>query len=95
MQIKFYLNRLETILKKEFQETDVDIYYSHRRKLVHFAFDKPIYEYSRHEDFLKEVEKLYERYFRKSFKLIKPIKVIHTIKWKFDYVVFRKRDSTS
>lgn len=34
MQIKFYLNRLETILKKEFQEIDVDRYYSRRTKLV-------------------------------------------------------------
>ena len=95
MQIKFHLNRLETILKKDFHEIKVEIYYSRRRKLVHFAFDKPIYDYSRHEDFLKEIDRFYNRYFKRDFQLIKPIRVIHTIKWKYDYVAFRKRNSTS
>ena len=95
MQIKLYLNRLDCILKRTYPEIPVEIYYSRRRKLIHMAFDKPVYDYLRYEDFLKEVDRFYERYFKKDFQLVKPIRVIHTIKWKFDYVVFRKRNSTS
>ena len=85
MQIKFYLNRLEYTLKRLFPEIPAEIYYSRRRKLVHFAFDKPVYEYLRHKEFLKEVDMFYERHFKGDFQRLKPIKVIHTIKWKFDY----------
>ena len=94
MQIKIYIIRLESILKKSFPEIEtIDIYYSQRRKLIHFAFDKPINHYQCKDDLLKEIERFYNINLKKDFQIIKPIKLINTIKWKFDYVVFRKRDS--
>ena len=93
MQIKFYINRLESILKKNYPEIPIEIYYSRRRKLVHLALDKSIEQYPNYNDLLKEIERFYERYFRKNFEFCKPIRIIPTIKWKFDYVIFRKRTS--
>ena len=93
MQIKFHINRLESILKKNYPEIQIEIYYSRRRKLVHLALDKSIEQYPNYNDLLKEIERFYERYFRKNFEFCKPIRIIHTIKWKFDYVIFRKRTS--
>ena len=94
MQIKIYLMRLESILKKSFPEIEtIDIYYSRRRKLVHLALDKPTNHYQCKDDILKEIERFYNINFRKDFQIMKPIRLINTIKWKFDYVVFRKRNS--
>ena len=93
MQIKFYINCLESTLKPKYPEIPIEIYYSRRRKLVHLALDKSIEQYQTYNDLLKEIERFYERYFRKDFEFCKPIRIIHTIKWKFDYVTFRKRNS--
>ena len=92
MKIKFSCSKLENHLKKKFPEIPLEgIYYSRRRKYIHFAFEKIIYEFERKNEFLKEVENFYENNLRKDFILIKPMKLINTIKWKCDYVVFRKR----
>ena len=92
MQIKYFCSKLEFDLKKKFPEIPlVEIYYSKRRKYIHFAFEKPLIDYERKEEFLKEVEKFYNNNLKKDFKFFKPIKFINTIRWKSDYVVFRKR----
>ena len=92
MKIKFVCSKLEFELKKKFPQIPLEeIYYSRRRKYIHFAFAKVIYEFERKNEFLKEVEKFYENNLRKDFIIIKPMKLINTIKWKSDYVVFRKR----
>ena len=91
--LKFYTNRLETILKKKYPEMNPEIYCSRRKKLVHLALEKSVYQYENYLDFLKEIESFFNRHFKNEFDLCKPIKVINTIKWKFDYVIFRKRSS--
>ena len=93
MQIKKYINRLETILKQKFPEIPTEIYYSRRRKLVHLALDKSFDQYQNYLDLLKEIGEFYKKHFRNEFEFCNPIRIIHTIKWKFDYVIFRKRTS--
>ena len=44
-------NRLETILKNKFPEINPELYYSRRKKLVHMAVDRCIYEYKNYEAF--------------------------------------------
>ena len=92
MKIKFLCSKLENHLKKKFPEIPLEeIYYSRRRKYIHFAFEKVIYDFERKEDFLKEVEEFYNKNLKKDFKIFKPMKFIDTIRWKSDYIVFRKR----
>ena len=92
MKIKYLCSKLEFNLKQKFPEIPLEeIYYSRRRKYIHFAFEKVIHNFERKNEFLKEVENFYENNLRKDFILIKPMKLINTIKWKRDYVVFRKR----
>ena len=93
MQVKFYINRLESILKQKYPEMNAEIYYSRRKKLAHLALDKSIEQFRNYNDFLNEIEAFFEIYFKKEFEFCKPIRIIHTIKWKFDYVIFRKRTS--
>ena len=91
MLVKFHINRLETILKQKYPEINPEIYYSRRKKLIHLALDKTIDQYQNYIDFLNEIESFFERHFKSEFEFCKPIKIINTIKWKFDYVIFRKR----
>ena len=91
MLVKFHINRLETILKQKYPEINPEIYYSRRKKLIHLALDKTIDQYENYIDFLNEIASFFERHFKSEFEFCKPIKIINTIKWKFDYVIFRKR----
>lgn len=92
MKIKQLCSILELKLKNKFPEIPLEeIYYSKRRKYIHFAFEKIIYDFERKNEFLKEIEKFYEEKLKKDYIIFKPMKLINTIKWKSDYVVFRKR----
>lgn len=92
MKIKYLCSKLELQLKKKFPKIPLaEVYYSKRRKYVHFAFEKEFLKNERKEEFLREIEKFYNLFLKKDFILIKPMRIIHTIKWKSDYIVFRKR----
>ena len=91
MLVKYNLNRLETILKNKFPEINPELYYSTRKKLVHMAVDRCIYEYQNYKKLLDEISEFFHRHFRREFIFYQPIRLVPTIKWKFDYVVFRKR----
>ena len=92
MKIKFLCSKLEFKLKEKFPEIPlVEVYYARRRNYIHFAFEKMPSEFERKNEFLKEIEKFYNIYLRKDFTILNPMRLINTIKWKYDYIVFRKR----
>ena len=92
MKVKFLCSKLEYKLKEKFPDVMLEeVYFSRRRKYIHMAFEKTIFDFERKKEFFKEVENFYNEYLKKDFELIKPMEIINTIKWKFDYLVFRKR----
>ena len=92
MKVKNICIKLERILKEEFPEIPItEVYYSRRRKHIHIAFEDRLFNFERKKDFLQEIKNFYSEYLKNDFELLNPMKVIHTIKWKFDYIVFRKR----
>ena len=94
MQVKYLINRLETILKEKYPEMAPEIYHSHRKKLVHLALEKSIDQYPNYLMFLKDIESFFNRNFKNEFEFCRQIKIVHTIKWKFDYILIRKRNSS-
>ena len=92
MKVKNICITMERIFKEKFPEIPItEVYYSRRRKHIHFAFEDRLFNYERKKEFLEEVEKFYNQHLKKDFELLSPMRIIHTIKWKFDYIVFRKR----
>ena len=92
MKVKYLCSKLEYKLKEKFPDIPLsDIYFTRRRKHIHFAFEKTIFDVNRKKEFLVEVEKFYEEYLKRDFEMLKPMRIIHTIRWKFDYIAFRKR----
>ena len=65
MQVKYYINHLETKLKHTYPQMNAEFDYSRRKKLVHLALNKSIEEYPHYKDFLKEIESFFEKHFRK------------------------------
>ena len=93
MQVKYLINHLETILKEKYPEMAPEIYHSRRKKLVHLALEKSIEQYPDYLMFLKDIKSFFNKNFKNEFEFCRPIKIVHAIKWKFDYILFRKRNS--
>ena len=93
MQVKILINCLETIFKEKYPEISPEIYCSRRKKRVHLALKKSTDQYQNYLNFLKDIESFFNRNFKNDFEFCRQIKLVNTIKWKFDYIIFRKRNS--
>ena len=92
MKVKSICIKMERIFKEKFPEIPItEVYYAKRRKHIHFAFEDRLFNFERRKEFLEELEKFFNEHLKNDFELLSPMKIIHTIKWKFDYIVFRKR----
>ena len=95
MQIKYVINKLERILNEKYPHIDINFYCSRKKKkLVHFGIERSIQQYKNYSKFIEYIELFFLRNMKNSnFELVKPPQLVNSVKWKFDYVVFRKRTS--
>ena len=94
MQIKYLINKLERILNEKYPHIGVNFYCSRRKKIVHFGIERSIQQYKDYSKFIEDIELFSFRNMKNSdFELVKPPQLVNSVKWKFDYVVFRKRTS--
>ena len=90
MFMKTFLIMLKNILKKDHPDLELDFYLSRRSKFVHMDMDTSITKYKRYEQLIRDIEAYWKS--KKNddrFKFIEP-KLINSVKWKFDYVIFEK-----
>ena len=91
MQIRYLINNLERIMNEKYSHVDSRFYCSHRKKIVHFGIERSIQQYKDYFKFIKDIELFFLRNLRNSdFELYKPPQWVNSVKWKYDYIVFRK-----
>ena len=94
MQIKYLINKLERILNEKYPHIDVNFYCFWRKKFVHFGIERSIQQYKDYLKFIEDIELFFLRNLKNSdFELYKPPQLVNSVKWKYDYIVFRKRTS--
>ena len=94
MQIKYLISKLERILNEKYPHIDVNFYCSRRKKIVNFGIERSIQQYKDYVKFIKDIELFFLRNMKNSsFELVKPPQLVNSVKWKYDYVVFRKQTS--
>ena len=94
MQIRYLINKLERIMNEKHPHIDSKFYRSRRKKIVHFGIERSIQQYEDNLKFIEDIELFFLRNLRNSdFELVKPPQLVNSVKWKYDYVVFRKRTS--
>ena len=95
IQIKYLINKLERILCEKYPHINVDFYCSRRKKIVNCGLEKAIQQYQDYLKFINDIKLFFLRNMNNSsFEFVKP-QLVNSVKWKFDYVVFRKRTSNS
>ena len=64
------------------------------KKFVHFGIERSIQQYEDYLKFIEDIELFFLRNFKNSdFELAKPPQLVNSVKWKYYYIVFRKRTS--
>ena len=88
------INKLERILNERYPHIDVNFHCSRRKKIVHFGIEGSVQQYKDYVKSSKDIELSLLRNMKNSdFELVQPPQLFNSVKWKYDYVVFRKRTS--
>ena len=94
MSIKKCILTLENDFKKKFPELNAAFYSSRRNMCVHMGLNKAIFAYSNFNKIINELNNFFGEHLAEKFKTNYP-QLIHSSKWKFDYIIARKKFSSS
>ena len=95
MEIKTFIIKLEAFLKEKYPFIDESFYCSRRKKIVHLGLKKALQDYLDYMKFIEDIRLFFLTVYRNNkFEFVNPY-LNNTVKWKFDYVIFRKRNFDS
>ena len=83
--------QLEKHFKQKFPELDAGFYISKRNMCVHMGLNKAIFSYSNYKAIIDEYKNFLEEHLSDNF-IVNNRQLIHTAKWKFDYIISRKKN---
>ena len=82
------------LLKRKYPHIPFVFYISKRKYRVHFAqssFHFALFTYQKYSEAIRDIKKFFEENKLDGYKFVEPI-LIKSIKWKFDYIIFRRHD---
>ena len=89
--LRYHINKLERILNEKYSKLNVSIYISKRTKIVHLGLDKALHDLEDYLHVIKDIKNFFKRNIEKyDYEFLKP-QLVNSIKWKFDYIIFRKK----
>ena len=96
MGIKTFIIKLEAFLKEKYPFIDASFYCSRRKKIAHLGLKKALRDYRDYMKFIKDIRIFFflTVYRNNKFEFVNPY-LNNSVKWKFDYVIFRKRNFDS
>ena len=89
MSIKESIMKLEKSFKIKFPEVNVAFYSKRRNMCVHMGLNKAIFAYLNFKRIIEQINKFLDDHLAGKFERNYP-QLIHSAKWKFDYIVARK-----
>ena len=90
MNWRVFISKLERHLNKKYPHIEMDFHVSRRRRYVHKGFEKALLSYSEYKKILDDIENFRLQNKDKELEFVKPPILVKTVKWKFDYILFRK-----
>ena len=91
MNSRVFASKLERLLSKKYPHVDLKFFISRRKRYLHLGLEKALLSYPEHTQILRDIEKFYSGNRNNEFELVSPPILVRTVKWKFDYILFRKR----
>ena len=91
MSIKKKIIALEKHMSLKFPEFDGKFYLNRRNFYIHLGLDKSLFSFNNYKIFLQEIDSFFIEHLIKDFESVFPPKLVITIKWKHDYILYRKK----
>ena len=82
--------KMEKEFKVKFPELDVAFYISKRNMCIHMGLDWSIFSYGNYGQMIAQINVFFSQNLRAKFIVNFP-QLIHTTKWKYDYIICRKK----
>ena len=77
-------------MKVKFPELNAAFYVSRRNNCVHVGLDNSMFSYTNYANIIAQINKFFTEHLAEKFIVNYP-QLVHTAKWKFDYIVSRKK----
>ena len=89
--------QLEKDIEAKFPEYQAKFYSNRRNFYIHMGLGKSLFGYKNFKKLLEEVDCFLNEHLSNKFVCIFPSKLIHSTKWKHDYIIYKKmpKDSAS
>ena len=91
MHIRAYIGPLEKVLQQRFNNLNMSLFVSRSSKYVHLGLEVPLLS-ARVSSELIAIIRNFEKDDRDSKYCFVFPKLIHTTKWKHDYIIFQRKD---
>ena len=91
MSVKKLMIQLERHINCKFPEFDAKFYSNRRNFYIHMGLDNSLLGYSNFKQLLEEIESFVNENLPEKFISSNFPKLIHSTKWKYDYIVCRKK----
>ena len=94
MRIKLFLTQLKNAMEKTFPTLTVNFFVSRRNRYVHMGLNRPLHSIENFMEMLQFIENLWNE--KKNgdelFIFCRYPKIVHSVKWKYDYLLFKKKN---
>ena len=88
---KLFIYKLERLLKERYSHIPFEFYGSRRKKNIHFGLEKSLVSYENYANAIRDIQEFFKKQKNEEFEFVDPV-LIHTVKWKFDYIIFRRKN---
>ena len=86
------INILVMILKKKFPDVKIGFYLSKRKGFLHLGLDKSVASLECYEELTEEIYNFFSIGLEDKFKVICPPLLVPTVRWKYDYILLKKKE---
>ena len=90
MSIRKLVKQLEKHIDVKFPEFEAKFYSNRRNMYIHMRLDKSLFSFENYKQVLQEVQSFLNEHLKNKFICLFLPKLIHSTKWKHDYIISRK-----
>ena len=87
MTVKKIISKLQLLMEQKFPHYDGIFYANRRNTYIHFGLDKSLFSFGDYKDFLNTIDKFLCEQLRAELKIVDPLKLVISTKWKHDYII--------
>ena len=89
VSIAQFTKLLKEHINPKFPELEAEFYVSKRKQYIHMGIDRPLFAFANNDQIMDELKNFkVDNFDLSKYKTVFPT-LIHTIRWKYDYIIYR------